>query len=237
MKRKIVSAIAVAAFLSLGSGAAESQWSIDTGLRMHARVLDEAGQLHEVTLLTRSRGRDEAKGAIKRHAVLLIEGGSAGRWVYESDCTGTLDFSKVTVTSTLRQVGGSPALSVEYTTSEGEGKGSYVVQTPEGTKAFHEPDLASVPPAGNSELLDRLSASSKEVLHLLRALAHDKGSWHVEKTFLDPFFGSENPGPATTLQVQALPVDCTWDAAFGFPCEDGERPSGEGKVYVKKLSP
>lgn len=236
MKGKLQGISILALFLGFGwvAFAEESPWSIRNGLRVHARFHDESGEAYRVTLLTRSRGRNEAAGVFETGSVLLLEGASTGRWIYETQSKGTLDFRGVTSTSSLRQVDGGSALKVTYTSEEGEGKGQFEIQTPNGIQRVLESEGGSQPPE-ETERLAQLSAPMKKVLLLLRALAHDKGSWHVDPRLLTPFFGRQDAGPRAALSVESLPVDCGFDASFGFPCAPDEAPKAQDNVFVKPL--
>ncbi len=225
----------LAGLLGLGVFGADSPWSITSGQRMHARVRGQGGEDFRVTLLARSRGRNQAAGRFERRSILLIEGASTGRWVYETQTEGSLDFRRVTSTSTLKRVGGATDLKVTYATEEGEGKGRYQIESPQGVRTVQESELASARGKEATETLSWLSSPLREVVFLLRALAHDQRSWHVEPSLLEPFFGKEDRGPAASLSVESLPVDCTFDASFGFPCDPNERPKAGGKVFVKPL--
>jgi hypothetical protein len=220
--------------LTLGAAGAESPWSARAELRTHARITLNSGESAEVTLLLRSKGANPSLGVFDRNSVLLLDGASMGRWVFELRGEGASDASRLSSVYTLHRADGSESLSVTYSTCRGEGRGEFLLRTDRGEAALTEAELLPSYPGGIHPDATSLPESTRKVIRFLSALAFQDLSWGPDPLFVAPLLGTSPEPSKATLQVTSLPVDCAFDAAFGFPCETEERAVQNGKVYVKE---
>ncbi|MGC8762265.1 MAG: hypothetical protein ACP5VN_01320 [Acidobacteriota bacterium] len=236
MKGKILLAAAMAlGIAATASDGTVNDWTGRTGLRTHARLQTGQGETVTVTRLDRSKAKSETRNVVHRHTVLLLEGPSWGRWIFEASAQVSLDARQVSQRYILQRPGGEEALSIQYLTNEGDGRGEYRIAFSGQNRTVREGSLAPSDAGGPSPMLAELPSEAQKAVLLLCRLGQDFADWGPDERFLQFFFGTASPPAVSNISVESLPVDCTFDASFGFPCGPDEEPRVQGKVLVKPL--
>lgn len=222
--------------LATATAAADGASPGRTALRSHVKVLTSGGESLTATCLSEPRGTNPETRVSSQKTVLLLDGASLGRWVFEAAIEGSADPSRLAATYTLRPAEGQKSLEVTYLSGPSEGQGEYRLDF--SGKEIAQPE-SQIPPsfgAQRAPLWSELPESLQRVLPLLRDLMLDNPWWGPDEIFLAPFFGMEvATGEGGKVTVESLPVDCSFDASFGFPCLPDEEPRVGGKVLVRPL--
>jgi len=95
-----------------------------------------------------------------------------------------------------------------------------------------KPDVAS------AFLGARASVLCMKGLRLIRSMAYvipEAGLVSTQKLFEIIYGPFTVQGTMPHYDLDFLPVDCGFDAGFGFPCATGKMPKDNGRTYVQEL--
>jgi len=200
------------------------------------KLLSAAGESLTATCLSEPKGTNRETRVSSQKTILLLEGPSLGRWIFEAATEGSTDSTRLSGAYALRSAEGQDSLEVTYLSGQAEGQGEYRLVF---SGREHVQAEGQIPPsfgAQQAPLWSELPEGVRKVLPLLRDLLLDNPWWGPDEVFLAPFFGTEVAlDEGVKVTVESLPVDCAFDASFGFPCLSEEQPRVGGKVLVRPL--
>jgi|GEM_PF-4829356 len=236
MKNLRIAFVLVSLLISILAAAGSPEWSARGTLRTHAQVTLTPDQILTLSLLDRSRGQRLNGTGFHSEQILLVEGPTLGRWILEIQEEGSGE-GRISHQSVLRRPQGAEALRVEYTALGKEGSGSFQIYLPGRRLDVAEAEIRPSYASGLAPQWKDLPVDLQEILGVLRQLASDGDHlWGPGPLLLAPFFGIGDPRDAKfSLATESLPVDCAFDASFGFPCDPNEEPRVGGKAYVKPI--
>lgn len=214
--------------------ATQAAWSIQTGLRWHDQIVLPNGVMLTTTSISRSLGKNENSKVVSLEKVFLMDGGSSyGRWIVASSLNGSSDFAHLHGRYTFLLKDTNEKLSITYLTSKGEGNGTFHVTIGDSSMDLDETDLAGAAAVFNAFLAAHTSNLFREGLAVLGQLAGSDTEFELSQLPFQLVTGrtAVAGGQASNFVVRALPVDCTFDNAFGYPCLPSEHASHSGKLY------
>lgn len=229
---------------SLPIHASPPQWPAASGLRFHfTQQLGDGSQL-SISVIHRSRGQDAANNRYQADFVTLLDGGATfGRWVITKTAQGDLGGQQLDAEVHFRLLDTQEELVIHNQINAS--KAVHTKSAMFGGASIVLPNLTSKstaqPNAASDFLRGRADSLFLKGLKLLWSMAHvlpGTGLGPSQKE-LDAFFGPLSV-PASMHPKYPLtpaPVDCDFDASFGFPCEAGEssKQGSNGMVFTKDL--
>ncbi len=230
---------ALAGFVALAVlSTAQAAWSIQNGLRWHSQIQLPGGITVTTSSINRSLGQDSQNQVVSLHKIFLMDGGPAyGRWVVESQESGSSDFLHLQghCTITLKDTG--EQLNITYLTSAGEGQGTFHLSLAGKHMDVSESGLATSA-ASTRAFLAVASPLFSKGLGVIIQLAQSRLDLALSPIPFQPLTGVKAVpgGGPSSLTAKGLPVDCSFDASFGYPCLPGEHSAANGMLYVVSLS-
>lgn len=216
-------------------------WSINQGLRFHYTGVQDGTPI-QLTRIDQSRGQDETGQKSYYQFVTLLDGGATiGRWVAEHRMYAGHNQKTIIEDRFLLQNTHEELVILDRIKKVGEGASFHRVVT-FGQESITFRTRTPNPAACRVFLEQRASPLFMSGLRMLWKMAQegpDTGCTHF-KLILSTFFGQQlvsGEMEHSSYRLTPAPVDCNFDAGFGFPCESSESPkSNNPMVYTKTLS-
>lgn len=227
------------ALVSLPGIASDPEWPAARSVRFHySRELNDGSQLL-ITVLDRSRGHDAANDRYHYDTVMLLDGGKIfGRWIVSKTSRGDLAFQKTNAEFHLRLVDTGEDLSIYDQFATCDHSETRNATFCGDSLVLQDAKTTAQPAAASAFLGARASALFLKGLRLVRSMAYvvpQAGLSSTQRQF-EAFFGPFTVSGAMPRYVlKNEPVDCGFDAGFGFPCLATESPKGNGMVYTQEL--
>jgi hypothetical protein len=226
------------ALLCVSVGAADPHWTITLGNRLHYTAALATGDRLQISVIERSHGRDSANAIFHHDETTLIDGGAIfGRWIVTAKSHGDIAFKAMDAVYSFRLVNTSELLTVHVQRTAGEASDTHCITFGSDSVTIGRQMFATDAPGPIPFLRQRGSSLFLKGLMLLRSLGYVTPEAGISPVPFESLYGR-----AAVVQKQIkparlvpAPVDCNFDAGFGFPCDADEAPKGNGMVYTKDL--
>lgn len=215
---------------SLNPGAKEPDQELQSGYRHHFRGITQEGGALRITLISRAGhlGPTAVGEPVLDRVLLMSPDGE--KWIASSESRGPKDDEGGFLAFDLSRLTTGERISIrcpwEHSGQEAVCKlrlGSETLSIPYERRASQRPQIESL-------LQSRYSTEFLNGLSLFRALAYGVRGLPIDRTLFEVIFGEPSREAALpTYDLERVPVDCSFDAAFGFPCEEGEKPNNPKK--------
>jgi hypothetical protein len=237
MKRTMLALL----LLSLGLGAAAQGASAaphnQVGTtRMHFERALADGSKVVFTTVTNAPETDAATGFGKHSSLLFLESSVFGRWTVHSTAAGSSQHDQWSATYEFKRLDTGESLQLRTKWSPQQKSWESCVTFNGESATLTNPDGQTNGASSNFLPLvhDRASDGFRKGLFYLRSLALTTPQANLSTIPFDMLWGatSSKLGEVPQVTFQLLPVDCAFDAAFGYPCLPDEKPSNSrGTIY------
>jgi hypothetical protein len=208
------------------------------GFRLHRQHALADGSVVAFTDLTSNAQADSQAGGFREDKTFLLDAARFGRWVIALHVSGS-----------VRDASGKGFEETYDFTYVPTGEHLRVARTAAGTPDqpmycvnFGDQALTAGPQRGEntsgafvSAIQDRASEAFKKGLKFIGSLSLTTEPFDRLSPAFSVIWG-QPPAQGTVPPVpyELVPVDCSFDASFGYPCDAQERPArADGRIYVK----
>lgn len=217
--------------------AAQPRWEHSHGFRIHLEAAMRNGSILRATVIDRSRGRDSLRRRFSYDIVTLLDIPHYGRVVYKSHMEGTTDGMDAQAQYEFELLDTGETMTISYVTHAGPEAGTYCVTTDSHmSESVEKSSQHTVGPQIREILAGNYSQQFRRCFQLLRAMAYSFPQLELNIAPFEAIYGHHRMVGTQIRFLTPKPIDCSFDAGFGFPCAQDEVPAdGRGLSYVSPL--
>jgi hypothetical protein len=214
--------------------AQEPQGQLKAGYRHHFRRATSGGRALTITLISRAGNLGPTTPEEPVMDRILLETAEREKWMATSESEGPSSGKTGSLRFDLLRLETGERVSLHVSWPQAGQPAQYALVAGGETLRFSAEEQEALRPRLRSRLQDHYSPEFLEGLALFRALAYGVRGLPLHRTLFEILYGEPQEGVETPrYDLERLPVDCAFDATFGFPCEEGETPKGaEAKILV-----